>query len=357
MTDFHTKGFSEETLLKLTLFKNYLREWIPVFVARRNPIWKNVNIIDFFAGPGSDSQGNKGSPLLIIDAVEEHLDKIREKEIHFRVILSEPNRKKNNQLSQIIEKKRNSLEPVTFEIFSKEFQILFDQILPSLENAANLIFLDQSGIKQITDEVFKKLISLEHTDFLFFISSQTIYRFSENPSIKKYLDMSAINMDDHYQVHRKVCEWYRSCIPEGETYFIAPFSLKNKGNIYGLIFGSGHPRGMEKFLRSCWKIDTKRGEANFDIDREGIIPNDPQQFLFPSEPTKVALFEEDLTALFKQKCLKYDRDIYLYAITNGFLPEHARDVCKRAKKDGILSEYGRISYDGYKEPRKIKYGN
>lgn len=357
MKDFHARGFNEETRAKLSLFSAYLREWIPVFVARRRPYWTNVNIIDFFAGPGSDSKGNKGSPLLIADAVHEQLDRINTNKIQLRIILNEPNRSKNRKLSQNIESIRERLQPVVFEIYCNEFQPLFDHLLPSLKDAANLIFLDQFGISQITGEVFDKLISLRQTDFLFFICSGTLYRFAEHPSIKRYLDTSMINFDDHYQVHRRVCEWYQQRIPNDIKYFIAPFSLKNKGNIYGLIFGSGHPLGMEKFLRSSWKIDPERGESNFDIDREGIIPNDRQQLLFPNKPTKVTLFEQELLKLLKNKHFLYDRDIYLHAITNGFLPTHARQVCKKAKNKDILIDFGRISKDGYKSPRRIIYGN
>lgn len=46
------------------------------------------------------------------------------------------------------------------------------------------------------------------------------------------------------------------------------FSIRkeNKGNYYGLIFGTGHTLGMEKFLKVCWNHDTFSGEANYNID-------------------------------------------------------------------------------------------
>ena len=66
--------------------------------------------------------------------------------------------------------------------------------------------------------------------------------------------------------HRAVVEHYRHLA--GGRIFFGSFSIKKGANIYGLIFGSAHPLGIEKFLRVCWKVDPVRGEANFDIDDE-----------------------------------------------------------------------------------------
>ncbi|KKK85629.1 hypothetical protein LCGC14_2771360, partial [marine sediment metagenome] len=60
--DFHNKPFDDETILKLEIFRGYTREWLPVFLSKRT--FSSVNIFDYFAGPGKDSHGQEGSPLL-----------------------------------------------------------------------------------------------------------------------------------------------------------------------------------------------------------------------------------------------------------------------------------------------------
>ena len=54
--DIHAEPFDEGTLIKLKLFEYYARSWLPVFVARQNPIFSNVNIADFLKSmpPGLD---------------------------------------------------------------------------------------------------------------------------------------------------------------------------------------------------------------------------------------------------------------------------------------------------------------
>ncbi|MCD4695807.1 MAG: hypothetical protein K8S16_06160 [Bacteroidales bacterium] len=72
-SDFHASPFSEETRTKLLIFQDYLQKWLPVFLAKKKVIWKKVNIIDFFAGPGCDVNGYEGSPYIIIKEMEPYL--------------------------------------------------------------------------------------------------------------------------------------------------------------------------------------------------------------------------------------------------------------------------------------------
>ena len=83
-------------------------------------------------------------------------------------------------------------------------------------------------------------------------------------------------------------------IPIGKEYFLAPFSIKKPSGIYGLIFGTNHTLGIEKFLRVCWKHDKLTGEANFDIDNEKINVNKPSLFSEFNISTKRQMFDESL---------------------------------------------------------------
>jgi hypothetical protein len=48
----HQKPFNEGTRDKLELYREYLREWLPVFI--NVPSVDILQIFDFFAGPGFD---------------------------------------------------------------------------------------------------------------------------------------------------------------------------------------------------------------------------------------------------------------------------------------------------------------
>ena len=70
--------------------------------------------------------------------------------------------------------------------------------------AAKLVFIDQTGVAQVTPEVFLKLVNSPTCDFLFFLSSSTLHRFYDHPAIKQKI----VRPDDYYHVHRAALEYY-----------------------------------------------------------------------------------------------------------------------------------------------------
>jgi len=230
------------------------------------------------------------------------------------------------------------------------------------KSAANFLFLDQSGIKHITEEIFKTIVNLQATDFLFFISSSTLSRFNENPDIKRYLCIpeEIISTSDYCHIHRSVLEYYRSLIPRNREYYLCPFSIKKGANIYGLIFGTGHLLGIDKFVNQCWKIDPHTGDSNFDIDNDKI--DEVQMPLFPEidRPKKVQGFEKELKDAILSKKIKTNIEIYKHALFNGFKAEHARKVVSQLIKDGQLPRQRlKLSYRSCKlgnQPQQIEIG-
>jgi len=71
---FHDKEFNDSTLVKLEIFKQYIRKWLPVFMTDSQSGYgrslERINIYDFFSGPGFDGKKNQGSPLIIQDEIK-----------------------------------------------------------------------------------------------------------------------------------------------------------------------------------------------------------------------------------------------------------------------------------------------
>ncbi len=324
-----------------------MRAWLRVFVDRKEILWPNINILDFFAGPGTDKCGNPGSPLVILEELSIHSETIRSKGLNLRCFFNERDLEKFALLDALVKAERQRNPPYHLETAKANFKEAFRSKLPALHAAssANLLFLDQTGIMQIDPETFRELISIKRSDFLFFISSSTIKRFGDQASFQKYVKLSKeeIASTPYLAFHRKILEWYKSLVPPGTQYYLAPFSIKKSSGTYGIIFGSGHPLGMEKFLTAAWQIDSMRGEANFDIDAEGIQPD--QYDIFSGElprPKKVELFERELSKKILEREIQTNRDMYFYTITSGFTPSHARKVFrelvqgKKVKKTPLL---------------------
>lgn len=355
--DLHDKPFDEGTNAKLAIFRDYLREWLPVFLAREKPIWTTINIFDFFAGPGSDIEGTKGTPLIVLDELLPYHQNIRSKGHKVNLYFNEYDKGKCEKLKAKLASVPSGPYTVS-PLASLDFKDAFENEFPKMNagNCANLLFLDQNGVRHITNDVFRKIIGLRQTDFLFFISSFTIKRFSEQPSIAQYIKLSAeeIEKTNYHNIHRRVLEYYKSMIPKDKEYHLAPFSLKKNANIYGIIFGSGHLLGIEKFLRTCWKIDPERGEANFDIDGDNIIQGQLDLFTGKEKkPKKVDLFEQELEERVLGKTLKTNKDVYLFALKNGFLPKHAKVVIDRLMQQRKIEKCAfKLSHEIFKDSSK-----
>jgi three-Cys-motif partner protein len=330
--DIHKLPFDEGTRAKLAIFRDYIRQWLPVFIAKREIIWSTINIYDFFSGPGSDCHGTQGTPVIILEELAPFLEEIKAKNLTVNLYFNEYDATKAGLLIKKIEGYRGG--PYNIVVESLDFKESFERQYPLMRkpHCANLLFLDQNGIKHITEDVFHKIVALKTTDFLFFVSSSTVKRFSDHPSIAQHIKLNTEDVEKtpYHKIHRLVTDYYRSLIPKEKSYFLASFSLKKNAGLYGLIFGSAHVLGIEKFLNTCWTIDPDRGEANFDIDGDNLRPG--QGDLFTGEvakPKKVDLFEQELRAKIITSEFSNDREIYLFTIMNGFTPAHARKVLSR----------------------------
>lgn len=356
--NFFEKPFDEDTLVKLEMYGDYVRKWAPVFLARKRPFVYTINIFDFFSGVGCDSEGTHGSPMLTINILMEFEEYLKREELSINVYLNDYNPIYCERLKENIDSLNFDRANINIEILNKDFKVAFNKLRPKMTKAANLIFLDQFGIKYITKEFFEKLIKIPTTDILFFVSSATFKRFSRDKNISKVIGINpkVVEKTPSTHIHKLVCEKYRSFIPQNYNYGIAPFSIKKGANVYGLIFGSGHLLGMEKFLEVCWNNDKLTGEANFDIQGERINKATPFLFQEMNKSSKIDLFQKELKNKILNKEISNDLEIYLFMINSGFLGQHVRPVIKELKDQIILKQpafkYSTV-YRRNREPKEI----
>lgn len=348
--------FDDGTKAKLIVYKSYLEKWLPVFVSRQEIIWKDIQIFDFFSGKGKDENGVIGSPLITIEVVNAFCSYIKQKGLKVRLVFNELNAEYFEALKHNVSEQTKNCD---YEIClkNKPFKDLFYEELPSMEKSANFIFLDQNGIKEITKDVFEKITSLKQTDFLFFISSSFFKRFAKTPEFRIHFpfEPDEIEKIDYYHIHRKVLNYYKELIPINKKYHLAPFSIKKNQNIYGLVFGSPHTFGIEKFLSVAWKLDPLTGEANFDIDNEKISSASPFLFEEFNKPTKRQFFEQNLEERILNRTLSTNIEVYSYALSEGFLFKDVNFVLKKLKDKKITFGFSLISDRLHKEtiPKEI----
>ena len=356
--DFHEKPFDEGTLTKLDIFQLYTREWLPVFLSREDDHLRSVHLFDFFSGPGADAEGRPGSPLRTLQVLREYSPQPNLHgwgKVAISAHFSDATLWKTEQLKKRIESDPWRVPGVNAAASRAKFADAFATAEPLLQaqDAAKLVLLDQFGVSEITDEVFRKLVSYPRADFLFFISSATLQRFHEHPFIRQKIRPA----DDFNQVHHAVLDYYRSLLPTGKRYYLAPFSIKKGSNIYGIIFGSAHPRGMDKFLSVAWKKDALNGNANFDINRDALNPSEVLLDLGAcTRPLKINVFEAELEEALRQKRLRDEIAVMELCYRHGVMRKHSEPVLQRLKKEGLFQiDFQLPTLEHLRDPRPIRY--
>jgi three-Cys-motif partner protein len=357
--DINKEIFTEGTLLKLDIFAECFREWFPVFI--NDNYTKGVYVVDFFAGSGKDPEGKLGSPLLLLKEAKGDSCKYcniisnNEKRVYF--VFNENIKQKqlelqdniNSFMKQCIQNncKKNECVYLYANFGNYDFKDVFYndanfvKVL-SDNNYAKFILLDQYGFSQVDENVFLKLVDSPRTDFIFFISSSYIKRFKEHEHTKKYIDTESIPFDESNakECHRLIADYFQKLIPHDKEYYIHHFTIAKKSKYYGLIFGTNHTLGMEKFLKVCWKIDKYSGESNFNIDND-----EPVDSLFYTGKTtnKKEKVKKEIRAKVLSGEIADNIHGLKYALKNRCLPEVFVLAMQELEKENLIKCYPKMN--------------
>lgn len=357
-SQFFGKSFDEGTLTKLELFKLYATEWFSTLVVSNVPNIKQLTIYDFFAGQGSDSNHHDGSPIIICDVINKFLTSGHSginKNLKITVKCSDAEEENVKNLKNLILQKNYSGFDVVVE--HSDFVSAFTKNVDNLasKNEASLVFLDQFGIKDVNANMFEKIVNCPNTDFIMFVSSNFLKRFWENEAIYQYFphlkeeDIACFRETPPYLIHRCALEKIYKPLVGERKYYLAPFSIRKKSNVYGLIFGSAHILGLQKFQKSCWNISPDFGDANFNIDNDFNVDADMTLFYNASKSEKILDFEKKLTSFIKSREYVTNYDVLLFGLKAGFSIKKIQEALISIN-ESLKLELGGL--DGYKPTNK-----
>ena len=350
--DINKTVFTEETKLKLDIFRECFREWYPVFL--HNQHTKRLYIYDMFAGSGKDVIGNLGSPLILLQEAigegQQHCEYLRKNQAPTVLFgFNEKDPKKMAELQCHVENEiaecKNSCHYGNC-VFEKSFFYQHDDFQTLIKNPrlqrvlsnrqyGKFILLDQYGFKQITDEIFLQLVNAPKTDFIFFIASSFIKRFQQLPAVTAYFRKENISFDETKpkECHRVITNYFRGLLPSYKEYYLHSFTIQKGKNYYGLIFGSNHSLGMEKFLRVCWRQDPFAGESNCNINNDYQID---ELFHIPGVSNKKQTVSDQIKQLILNKEIRSNIEGLKYALQHGCEPKVYVDVIDKLIKYHIV---------------------
>ena len=358
--DHHAKPFDEQTLAKLEIFEDYAQAWIPTFVMQG---FEQICIFDFFAGPGKDMNGVYGSPIRILEKIKEQIHNIFDKNVRIKVFLNEFDRKKfialQSSCAEYLEGNSEVSRAVSIKYFNRDFCELFYELLPTIKSYPSLVYLDQTGIKYISREYVAELEKTSRTDFLYFVSSSSIWRFGDQSEFQAHLqiDLDEIKRQPYKFIHRSLIAYLQQSLPANTDLKLYPFSLKKGNNIYGIVFGASHLRAVEKFLLIVWKRNGINGEANFDIDDDSTKG---QLSIFDHQPTltKIEAFQKVVRDKILNEEICDNLALFAFVLEKGHIGKHAAECIKQMKVDGEISYDSKsplLTYENYHKAKKLEY--
>ncbi len=352
--EFHEKAFDESTRLKLEIFRECFKEWFPVFIF--TPYIKKIFIYDFFAGRGKDCKGNLGSPLILLSEAKgtdcSFCKPNNNKDVIFAFNDKTEKDELKNNVDSFIEKCKTencNKDKCIYQIYfgNYEFKNIFEnqnfKDILNHKDYAKFILLDQFGFSQVDETVFKELVMAPNTDFIFFIASSFIDRFKTHPSTKKYIDTTRIDFDgcEPRQRHGLIAEYFEQLIGTNE-YYIHNFTIKKGSNYYGLIFGSKHTLGMEKFLKVCWSKDKYSGESS-EAELYNHDFSEGSMFFIENSSKKI----ENVKALIRDRVLNGEIQDNIsglkFALKHRCLPKVFNEVLKDMEKKDEIKRIGDVN--------------
>lgn len=357
------ESFDEVTLEKLDIYSRYLQQWLPRPLSGQACV-EEAGIYDLFCGSGCCADGSDGSPLRAVSVLRANERSITcGCDVNVRLVFNDIDPTCVKSLAgrlgpQVLARDGQCLAHIQY--YSQPCGELLQSLLPKLQKsrAANLLFIDQCGLSEPSEEQLRKLRALRGTDLLIFISSSWFRRFAKTKEAEHWaMEKSDIEVLSYNRIHRFMASYFRSVL--GSGYFVAPFSLKRQCELYGLIFASHNPLGLEKFLEVAWHRDPYTGETNFDLYEDGTS----RVRLALLDARKICEFQKELMICLESGKFTTDRDIYLHVLQRGFLGRHAADTikafcCRRNVKfktrAGKLGR-PRLSQGCFRNPRPMVY--
>ncbi len=350
----HKEPFDKGTISKLEIFEDYAQAWIPTFVMQSHV--KEIHIFDFFAGPGFDAANIPGSPIRILRKINQHLGHILASKTKIVLHLNEyePLKKKQRKFDLLKENCQHFLDNnpkfkyfLSINYHNESADALFFRLLPIIDKYPSLVYLDQNGVKFISQDYITRLEKLKTLDFLYFVSSSFFKRYGTTEEFRKVLeiDICELEKEEYRNIHRLVLNKIKTRLPQKTDLKLFPFSIKKNANIYGIVFGAKSYAAVDKFLSIAWKRNHLNGEANFDIDEDSIKK---QNSLFDGKSmTKIEKFQIDLEKKLREKKMNTNKAVLLYTYENGHIPKHAVEVLKKLKKEGKLHYESKSPYLTY----------
>ncbi len=345
---------NEHSKVKLSIYKKYLEAYLSIMALQNIP-FKDIFIVDVFAGQGKDKNDNEGSALIAANIINGFNGREQKKSI--KLYLNDIKASNCEDLRNNIPEEYKNFVKISNQDANDFIKGFFDKI-KEISSSHSLVFIDPFGYSQINKDTYNNIFKKENLDIFIFMPIFHIYRFLKGKQEdERYKPIAAFleNFDITTEIVKSIdsVEVFADRIKASIKNYrnddlVYSYIINNKenSNKYALFFITKNILGAEKFLESVQKIEEK-----INLQQELF------ELILPEEEGFIKLIIDAINPL-------NNRQIYSVGIKNGFLPRQVNAILKELEDtrkiviDGISPFKRRkgafyISHSDYKEKPKI----
>lgn len=352
MADFFEER-KNQSKIKTEIITKYFHAWAKIIAKRA----QKVAYIDLFSGPGRYEDGNKSTPLIILEQCIQS-EELRQKAVTIFNDLKE-------EFSQNLENEVKKLDGI--HLLKHSPVILnqaVDEELTKYFNQNNLVptfaFIDPFGYKGLSEKLISGLTKDWGSDCVFFFNYNRISMGIPNKFVKQHMDaIFGTERTEKLREHLKgmtpaekeltIVNELADALSNNQKNFVLPFRFiqegKNRTSHY-LIFVSKNVLGYSIMKEIMWRSSSEHndGVANFSfipikdeesgekID-EGIAE---QLTLLLQYTTPLDELGEELMKVFSGKTLTLKKIFNSHHVGTPFILSNYQETLRRLEADGRI---------------------
>lgn len=324
----------DHTRAKHAILRAYLNAWFPILGSS----YPTVVFVDGFCGPGRYTGGERGSPLVALDAAIGQVKPLPGKVVF---LFTDDRQDRIEHLkSELSALKLPSNFHVDVEHgrFDEVFSPLLDDLAASGEGLApTFAFLDPFGFAGLPFRLVARILANEHCEVFITFMVNAVQRFLTHPEEEVRAEIrSLFGTEEAFDIARgggERTERLRA-LYQGQlrnfARFVRSFEIRDTPGhvLYYLFFASNNPRGHKKMKEAMWRADPE-GQFRF------VDNTDPGQLVLLSEDPTPPL-SRAIGAAFVGKQVKAGDVIAWVMDETVFLDKHTRAALKAMERTGEL---------------------
>jgi three-Cys-motif partner protein len=275
------------TIIKHRILRGYFNAWLPILSQQGRKVGATdqpLKFVDAFAGPGVYSKGEKGSPVLTLEAALSHSLQLPVP-VEFIFVENHSGRcaTLDGELQKYTDQIRNSPHVVVRPPICGDSETVLNSMLNSAQTSGRrfgpaLVFLDQFGYTDVPMRLINRIMSCPQCEVLSYLFWRELDRFISDPTKHGGITAAfggeqwkpAIEMGGQHRAAFFRDQYLETLKRSGGAKYVWPFSMfdENGKLLYWLFFSTNSLDGLYHMKRAMWTVDQTGGFAY--SDKEGL---------------------------------------------------------------------------------------